>query len=302
MLEFNENDFAVPPVIKEPVNHLGFYKIPMDEYRGANGLANSELQIFKDNPSSYIWNQTAPIDKKKATTADFGTSLHTSVLEPELYEDSVIISSTKGREAAAFTKDQSNNPDKIVLTSNEYKQIEIMTASAKCDPMFNRLLEAEGECEASIFVDDPDTGLRLKIRVDKIVKGRDEPLFCDLKSAASIDEWRADKPWLSPLFKFGYGFTASFYLYVGSIYYGVELSNYYFPVISKAAMLGRYPVSVFTISKEELIEYGFWQEMLDTLNEFADRKKNNNWLSFEKFPMFNIYQDDSVDIKFSDGP
>ena len=284
----------------EITEHLGFLKIPMDEYRKAKGLANSELQIFKNNPSSYIWNKTAPQDKRKASTADFGTSLHTSLLESELYEDSIIVSSTKGREAAAFAKDQAQNPDKIVLTDNEYKQISIMTESAKCDPMFKRLLDAKGDCEVSIFVDDPETGLRLKIRPDKVVRGKNAPLLCDLKSSASLDEWRADKPWLSPLFKFGYGFTAAYYMYVASIFYGLEITDYYFMVVSKSAMLGRYPVSVFVITKEELVDLGVWQEMIDTLHSFAERKASGNWLSFEKFPVFNIYQDDSVDIKFSE--
>jgi len=295
MLELNFDSELNPA----PTEHLGLYDIPMSEYREAKGLANSELQIFKDNPSSYIWSKTAPRDHRKATSADFGTSLHTSLLEPELYEDSIIVSSTKGREAAAFAKDQAQNPDKIVLTDSEATQIEIMTESAKCDPMFKRLIDADGDCEVSIFADDPDTGLRLKIRPDKVVKGKKLPLLCDVKSTASIDEWRADKPWLNPLFKIGYGFTAAYYMYVASIHYQVEITNYYFMVVSKSAVLGRYPVSVFVITKDELIDFGIWQEMLDTLSRFSEHKKNDDWLSFEKFPSFSIYQDDSVDVKFN---
>lgn len=296
MLELNFSD-ELKPV---PSEYLGFYKIPMDEYRKADGLANSELQIFKENPSSYIWNKNAPVDNKKATTADFGTALHTSLLEPCDYEDSVVVSSTKGRTAAAFAKDQAMWPDKIVLTDDEHKQIEVMTNSAKCDPMFNRLLNAKGDCEVSIFVDDPVTGLRLKIRPDKIVRGKNCPLLCDVKSSASIDDWRADKPFLSPLFKMGYGFTAAYYMYVASIFYGLDITDYYFMVVSKSAVLGRYPVSTFVITKEELVDYGIWQDMTDALNDFAVRSQKNDWLTFEKFPLFNVYQDDSVEIKFSE--
>jgi len=297
MLTLDFTEELAPP---KPTEYLGFFKIPMDEYRDADGLANSELQIFSKNPSSYIWNQTAPTDSKKASTADFGTCLHTSLLEPELFDESIIVSSIKGRDAAAFAKDQAMWPDKIVLTDNEHKQIVIMTESAKCDPMFKRLLEAEGDCEVSIFVDDPETGLRLKIRPDKIVRGKFQPLLCDVKSTASIDEWRMDKPWLSPLFKMGYGFTAAYYMYAASIFYGVEITDYYFMVVSKSAILGRYPVSVFVITKEELVDLGFWSEMLDTLSSFARYKKSGKWASFEKFPVFNIYQDDVVDVKYEE--
>lgn len=296
MLELNFDDELKPDI----ADYLGLFKIPMAEYRDAEGLANSELQIFKNNASSYIWNKTAPIDNKKASTADFGTCLHTALLEPHLYEESIIVSSTKGRTAAAFAKDQAQNPDKIVLTDDEYKQIKVMSESAKCDPMFKKLLDAKGDCEISIFVNDPDTGLKLKIRPDKIIAGKNQILLCDLKSSASLDEWRADKQWLNPLFKIGYGFTAAYYMYAASIFYGVEITKYYFMVVSKSAELGRYPVSVFVITKDELVELGFWQEMIETLHEFAERKASDNWLSFENFPHFNIYKDESVTFSESE--
>ncbi len=300
MLELTFDESELTPVNKQVTTYNGLYEIEMSEYRKADFLANSELQTFTKNPSSYVWSKTAPSDPIKATSADFGTALHTSLLEPELYEDTILVASTKGRTAQAFLDFQKANNDKLCLTDAENNQIKIMSESAKCDPMFKRILDAKGICEASIFVTDPRTGLDLKIRPDKIITACNPPLFCDVKSAASIDEWRNDRTFINPLFNFGYGFTAAYYLYVGSIFYGVELNDYNFLVVSKSAILGKYPVSVFTISKTELIDLGFWDEMLDALDDFAKTKHSDKWCHYEQFPVFNIYKDDSVDVKFSD--
>jgi hypothetical protein len=282
-------------------DYLGEYDIPMSVYRKADGLANSELQMFITNPSSYIWNKTAPRDMAKATTADVGTCLHTKLLEPHLYDDEVIVSDIKGRSSSSFRIMQTKNPTKIIITEAEANQIDIMARSAMSDPMFRSLIDMAGACESSIFVDDPMTGLRLKIRPDKvgIVKGQ-HPLLIDVKTSASLDEWRSDKPWLNPLFKFGYGFTAAYYIYVASILYGVELDRYVFLVAQKQSMLGRYPASTFVVTKDELVDLGFWDEMISALNDFATHKENNDWMTYEKFPEFPVFNSESIDIKFED--
>lgn len=281
------------------INHLGLYQMTMEKYRRLDGLANSELQIFKQNPSSYIWNKTAPSDPDKVTSAEFGTALHSAILEPELFEDIMLVSDTKGRTAEAFKNMQRQNKAMIVLTQSEYDQINIMAKSTTCDPAFNALLDADGTCESSIFVIDQATGLKLKIRPDKIINQR-VPIFVDVKSSANLEEWRNDRLFINPLFKYGYGFTAAYYLHAGSQHYGVEMTHYYFAVVSKSSLLGRYPVSVFVITQDELKELGFWQNMLDTLEAFAERKKTGDFMSFEKFPHFQIFDDESDSVTFTE--
>lgn len=279
---------------------IGFHDIEMSIYRKADGLANSELQIFAQNPSGYVWCKSAPSDPSKADASDFGTALHTSLLEPHCYDELVVIASTKGRAAQAFLDLQREKPDSIVLTDAEDDQIKLMTESAVCHPMFNRILDAKGACEGSIFVDDPRTGLRLKIRPDKIIDSCSPPIFNDVKSTKSLDDWRSDVQWKNPLFDMGYGFTAAYYLYVGSIHYNIEMTTYNFCVVSKAASLGRYPVSVFTITKEQLIEYGFWAEMTEALDRFKECQEKNKWVSYEQFPEFRMFDDGEVTVTFED--
>lgn len=281
--------------ITEPqTNFLGFHDIEMSVYRNADGLANSELQIFDKNPSGYVWCKTSPSDPTKADASDFGTALHCALLEPDMYDDLVIFASTKGRTSQAFIDMQVSNKGNVVLTDTEDKQIELMRESANCHPMFKRILDASGAYEGSIFVDDPRTGLRLKIRPDKIIDACNPPIFTDIKSTKDLDDWRSDTLWKNPLFDMGYGFTAAYYLYVGSIHYGVEMKTYNFGVVSKSASLGKYPVSVFTITKEQLIEYGFWSQMTEALDRFAECKEKNKWVSYEQFPEFRLFNDETI--------
>jgi len=272
--------------------------ISMQEYRDDPALSNHELQIFKNNPSSFIWNKNAPQDPAKATTSEIGTALHALLLEPDTYDDLIIVSDVKGRTTNAFQKLQLENPDNIVLTEIEAEHIKFMALSAKCDPTVNQLLSSQGACESSIFVTDPETGLELKIRPDKTVDNYsfNKPLLVDVKTTASLDEWRSDVKWKNPLFNYGYGFTAAYYLYVGSIHYGVELDEYCFLVVQKSAMLGKYPASVFTITKDELIHYGFWQEMLETLKYFKACKDSDNWVTKESFPEFYVPENEVFNL------
>jgi len=270
--------------------------ISMQEYRENEALSNHELQIFKNNPSSYIWNKKAPSDPNKTGTSDLGTALHAKLLEPETYDDLIIVADVKGRSTVAFSKLQIENPENIVLTEIEAEQVRIMADSAGHDPMFKAILDCDGQAEASVFVIDPNTGLKLKIRPDKVLYGflGQSVTLADVKTTSNIDDWRNTAKWKNPLFTFGYGFTAAYYLYVGSIHFDTELTEYLFPIVQTSSCLGKYPVSVFKITKQELIEMGFWYEMLETLQYFAHCKAENEFTTFEYFPNFGNYDDEII--------
>lgn len=277
--------------------------VPMQEYRDDEALSNHELQIFKNNPSSYIWNKKAPSDPNKTGTSDLGTALHAKLLEPETYDDLIIVADVKGRNTVAFNKLQIENPEKIVLTEVEAEQVRIMADSAGHDPMFKVILGCDGQAEASIFVTDPDTGLKLKIRPDKVLYSflGQSVTLADVKTTSNIDDWRNTAKWKNPLFTFGYGFTAAYYLYAASIHFKTELTEYLFPIVQTSSALGKYPVSVFKITKQELIEMGFWDEMLETLKYFAHCKALNEFTTFEYFPQFaSPFKDEEVTIKFEE--
>ena len=256
------------------------------KYQAHDGLSHSELMLLQNSPADLIWSKNAPIDTSKTSVFDFGTAVHTALLEPLLMDKTLHVSGFKGRTTQGFLKDVAENPDKIVLTESEVEQLQIMVASCKAHPTFNFYMNLAGNNENSIFAEDKERGIMLKCRADRdcaanIMKA--DVLLCDVKTTASLDDWRSDKEWINPLFKYGYGLQACHYLNVASLHYGFEINKFVFLVLSKSASFGRYPVGVFEIRRDELETMGFWQQYQANLDTYAECKANQDWISCEHF-------------------
>ena len=265
-----------------------FTDIPQDEYRKIDALANSDAVMIERNPADYIWSRNAPINYSKVQTKDFGTALHCALLEPNEYEDLVFVSSVKGRNTKSFEQEAIDNPDNIVLTADEAEQIKVMVGSVNAHPTAAHLLSHKGQAECSVIANDDERGVLLKCRPDKNLI--ESIGFClDVKTTGSIDDWRSDKEWINPLFKFDYGHQAAFYMHTLSLHYGFKVTRFVFVAVSSSIALGRYPVGVFEVTKDQLIELGFWQRMLSNIERFKKCRDNNDWLHSESF---NFYSDD----------
>jgi len=271
--------------------------ITNSEYRSRKGISNSELLMIGQSPADFIWNRDAPIDPSKSLTKDFGTALHTAVLEPHLFDDSIIVSSVKGRDTKTFQQEIIDNPDKTVLTEIEAEKIRIMKASAMAHPVFKQIINDSELNEVSIFARDESRDIDLKIRpdIDLVEK---YGFLGDVKTTASLDDWRSDKPWANPLIKENYGHTASFYLYAASLHYGFDVDVYKFLAIQKTVKLSRYPVTVFSVDRDYLIANGFWDKMLENLDVYTKCFHENKWDFDELLPMF--VKDEEIKISFED--
>ena len=272
-------------------------------YRAADGLANSDAQMIEHNPGDLMWSKSAPRNNAKSKTTDIGTALHCAILEPEKYKEHIVVSAFKGRTAKGFEAEQLENKNKVVLTQDEFDQVNLMAESVLSHPSAKSILDLAGDCESSVFVKDKETGVQLKCRPDKDAV-QSAGIVIDVKTTADIDDWRSDKEWINPLYKFNYGHGASFYTDVLEQHYGVEIDSFVFLVIQNSVRLGRYPVAVFQISKQELIDLGFWDRHRANISEFSRCKKANDWVHVETFN-FGSWEndyvaDDAVEVTFAD--
>ena len=268
------------------------------DYRDAEGVANSELKLIENSQSDYIWAKNAPVDATKNEAAQTGTALHCKLLEPERFDDLVIVASVKGRKTKAFELDQENNPNNIVLTADEAEKINIMSASVMAHPSAAAIINAKGDCESSVFAIDPETGILLKCRPDKdCIESLGACI--DIKTTADISAWRVKDSfgnnlrWKNPLFEYDYGHQAAFYLHVLSINYGFEVNKFTFVVVSKTICMGKYPVGVFSVTRQELQAWGFWDRMLDNIEKYQMCLDTNTWIAEEGFS-FEVIHDDSA--------
>ena len=174
-----------------------------EEYRQHEGVANSDLLLIKRSASDYIWSRSAPIDESKTASFDFGTALHTVLLEPEKFNSQIVIySQTKTRETKAFQDflAEHGESNKIILLESEYDKLRFTVDGAKYHPAVNRLLTCKSDKEASIFVNDKARGIVRKIRPDLDYCDHGRLLIADVKTTEKISDWREDARWKNPLF------------------------------------------------------------------------------------------------------
>ena len=268
------------------------------EYRDHEGVANSDLLLIERSASDYIWSRNAPVDESKTAAFDFGTALHTALLEPEKFNDQVVsYSQTKTRETKAFQEflAEHNDESKIILLEYEYDKLRFTVDGAKYHPAVNRLLTCPSDKEASIFVNDKARGIVRKIRPDLDYCNHGRLLIADAKSTDKISDWREDARWKNPLFTRNYAHTAAYYMDTATMFYGENVDEYTFVVIQKHIEMGRYPVAAITITRDELNGLGAFDQMNYNLDKYATCLHSNNWDEVERFPLFGGFGEITIE-------
>lgn len=271
-------------------------KLSMQDYRELDAISNSELLTIERSPSDFIWSKRAPVDSTKTGALDFGTMMHTALLEPDLFGDNLVIyDQTKSRDTVKFNQFMNDvDSNAIVLLESEYDKLRLMVDSAKSHPTFNHYLTILNEVEQSIFGDFD--GAQVKIRPD--LKSDSLGMIGDLKTTDDLAKWRESATWRNPLFVLNYGHTAAFYMDVYGEYLEKQVNEYHFLVMQKNISLGRYPVDVISITREECNRYGFFDRVYNNIAEYKSRNDSGDWLHVNQFPVFKI--DESVTIEFED--
>jgi exodeoxyribonuclease VIII len=275
-------------------NKMNIQQMTQEEYRAVDALSNSELQLIARSPSEIEWSRNAPVDNTKTAAFDFGTALHAALLEPETFNDSVLVyTDTKSRETVKFKAfyDAHMSEGKLILLEDEYSKIRFQVDSAYAHPTFAKIMRDAEHLEASIFTDLD--GIAVKIRPDLITNSY---ALCDVKTTSSIDDWRNSAKWKNPLFTHGYGHTAAFYMDVLSEASDMQVDSYTFLVVQKTISLGKYPVAVITITREECERYGFFDDVYANLARYKQCKADDNWIGYESFPAFPVFESEQISI------
>ncbi len=104
----------------------------------------------------------------------FGSAAHCCFLEPGRFEKDYAIQTEKidrrtkaGKQAADYLAE--TFPNVTFLDPEEYDSLLRMRDNALADPIARRLLEEPGRIESSLHTIDPETGLPIKVRFDKIL-------------------------------------------------------------------------------------------------------------------------------------
>jgi exodeoxyribonuclease VIII len=182
----------------------GFYEnVPFSDYLADPAVNNSGLKIFSQSPAKFRFWQN---HERPGTPAQVeGSALHTAILEPAAFTKRYGKGPAPRVGSAGRTKWDKANPTATPLTPGQWGNIYGMSeAFEHTSCSIAQELLTEGIPEMSIFWDDPETGLRCKIRPDWL---RNDDIIIDLKSTQA----GSPKGFLREVKRWGYDRQAAWY-------------------------------------------------------------------------------------------
>jgi hypothetical protein len=266
--------------------------MPESEYRSHSAIANSDLVTFRRSAAHF---EARRRFGSKDTPAKLdGRALHCAILEPETFLQRYCVLPADAprdlrhlrdaKQPSASTKEaiawwdawEAESAGRITLDAADYT-LKMETASRiRQHPALRTYFEAPGQFELSVFATDPETGVEVKCRIDRLVTIAQYRVGLDPKST---DDARYDA-FQSSAYKFGYFQQNAFYRDVCE-WAGIPLDLFLFIAFEKEEPFG---VKVYEMSEDDL-EYGR-RLYRPALNAYAQ------CLESGEFPSY----DDSIEV------
>lgn len=191
---------------------------------------------------------------KEGNAMDFGSLVHTLLLEPHLVDEEFAFMDTAGRNwrtkedktyKARFLE---QHADKIVLSQSDRERAKICADMAMKHPFLNKLLTAPGTPEMSGFYMDPTYNLPCRFRPDRRIHDLNGgSAILDLKTTENIEDFHKKANW-----DFHYDLSAHMYMLGESIIMGEADVDFYFGVVESKEP---YRVAVYKAS-DKFLERG----------------------------------------------
>jgi len=190
-----------------------YFGIPEADYRAWEAECQSSLKVVTAlSVRHYQAAETVPSEPSEAK--DLGSAFHVCLQERKRWDDEYVCGidvdrrTTKGKAAwAAFLAEHAG---KAVLKRKDYEMLEAMRDSVWSDTTCRALLTAPGATEVSIVARDPETGLLLKGRIDRLTEWQGYTAVLDWKSIDSGERSNCARA----VANYGYHFQAAFYLHL----------------------------------------------------------------------------------------
>lgn len=166
-------------------------------------ISKHGLDLVAQSPARYKYSRDNPGEPTAAMR--FGTLLHTAILEPELFEDSVafVPEDAPNKPPEKYRTAKKPSPEtlaaftwwdnflariagKEIVTFDELQQIRAMRDAVHSHPAAAKLLGLPGHIEPSLFWKDETTGQAMRMRADKILT--EHRIIIDLKSCEDAGE------------------------------------------------------------------------------------------------------------------
>ncbi len=242
-----------------------------EAYHGSTDAdSNSSLNLFRKSRERYaairVYKTLQPDPPTPAMA--FGTAFGYFLMEPEKFAQRYVVEqkfdrrTTKGKEgSAAFAE---ANAGRWLISAEDMILLADMSAGVLRNPKARAALEAPGRVECSVTWTDPDTGLPLKCRPDKLLNNG---LIWDLKT--TVDS--SPEAFARTCVNFGYHRQAA--LYLDGVWQELQADGpFLFVAVSKEPP---HETVCLTLDAEALA-LGRKQNAT-ALRELAECKRSGNW-------------------------
>lgn len=232
-----------------------------EAYHSAEGISKSGLDLILRSPAHYRY-----AERKESTRAmEIGTALHCAILEPDRFAtDYMLLREVTDRRSSAY-KDACKvwSPEKV-LTGTEADRVAGMQESVLSHPALGQFVKAKGRCELSVFANDPETGVLVKCRFDKLL---DAKLAIDVKKTQDLRDFSKS------VVNYGYHMQAAFYTDVWKWATGIDLEGFMFAAVEE--MLPH--ASAMLTLDDEAMDIGrvMYRKALDTYAQCYERDEWN---------------------------
>lgn len=182
--------------------------MPMEDYLALPYMSSSRLEKMRRSPLQFRHSLEA--EPETTDALERGTALHMAVLEPDLFEGHyVTIGQCEGvkgdgercqyqgsvyRDGQSFckthdpAKGEPLAPGLTVLKADLYESVLGMRDAVLAHPRARTLFEGAGLFEATVIFDDPETGVRCRIRPDRLV--RRAGMMVEVKTTRDAAPWK----------------------------------------------------------------------------------------------------------------
>lgn len=139
--------------------------LPFDEYLKLEAASNSALKLIRQSPAHFKFREPEDYDTR---AKEIGSAIHCALLEPDRFATHYLVAECDVRTAAEYKGLKSDVGGDRVLTRPEHKRIIGMQNAAYRNSRFKKLMNSHGRNELSVVAHDPEAGIAVKCRFDRL--------------------------------------------------------------------------------------------------------------------------------------
>jgi len=265
-------------------------------YHSGPGISCTGLKKIAVSPAHFKRGEF-----KQTAAMAMGSATHSAILEPDSFaKQYAFLPQGKDRRSTEYKALCAEHGADNVLTNLDNFQIIQMQRAVRANPIANKwLYQEQGRNELSVYAKDPETGVLVRCRFDRLL---DRGFSPDLKTTTDA----SPRGFSNAIAKYGYAFQAAFYL---DTYYwatGDVLDGFGFIAVESKAP---HNVMCYRLD-DESIEVGR-NQYRSALNTYANCLESGRWEGYDGaseeqligLPMWSLnqYQDELDDsIVFGD--